>query len=191
MYEVTDWKTHIHLRLEEKRKFSKARNGASWLLMFASALVMLTLLRVSVLFSSTPLALPVLFWVAILLSLGAIYSLIKAYEFIKESELVLAAQLVQLTLVVTVFSLFMVIIGMSEWSAELKNLPRIASGGLLIFLSFYILNVVIGLFSLHTVYRKLKTCEIHSMNMSSFHKTLTFFIFLIASLSVFVVTVSL
>jgi hypothetical protein len=191
MYEVTDWKTHIHLRLEEKRKISKARRGASWLLMFASGLVMLTLLRVSVLFSSVPLVLPVLFWVFILVSLGAVYSLTKAYHFIKESELVVAAQLVQLALVVTVFSVFMLIVGISEWFAELKSLPRMVSGGLLVFLSFYILNVIIGSFSLHAVYRKLKNYEIHSMNMSSFHKIFSFFVFLVITFLIFSITLGL
>jgi hypothetical protein len=129
--------------------------------------------------------------VAILISLGAVYSLTKAYHFIKESELVVAAQFVQLALVVTVFSVFMLIIGISEWFAELKNLPRMASGGVLVFLSFYILNVAIGLFSLHAVYRKLKTCEIHSMNMSSFHKTFAFVIFLVVTLIIFSITIGL
>jgi hypothetical protein len=191
MYEVTDWREQINIRVQEKRRLLNARRGASWLLMFASGLVMLTFLRVSILSLSAPLTLPALFWAAIPLGLGTVFSLAKAYTFIKESELLVAAQLVQLALVVTVFSLFILIVGISEWIADLKSLPRMASAGLLLFLSFYVINVMISLFHLRADFKKLKNYEIHSMNISSFQNTFAFAIFLVAALAVFVVALSL
>jgi uncharacterized membrane protein len=191
MYEVTDWKAHINIRLEEKRRFLNARKGASWLLLFVSGLIMFTLLRVSFLFSTDAIVLPAIFWVIVLVNAVAIYSLWKAHQYIKESELAVAAQLVQLSLVIGTFSLLLMIAGISEWLVELKNLPRMASGGLLVFLLFYMLNVIMSLFNLHSVYRKLKTYEIHSMNISSFQKAFSFSIFLVVSLIVFVLTVAL
>jgi len=189
MHEAIHYRQQIRNRLAEKRKFSSARTGIVWLLMVASGLVMLTLLRISILFADRPLTVPTTF-IAIVPVLGAaLFALRKTKVYTKENELALASAFASLALAIVAFSLLLLIAGTYEWYVELKHLPRFTAAGFIVFLAFYLVNAIIALFNLLSVYKNIKTFQVHSMNMDSLNKTFLYWTFLFIIHSVFILIV--
>jgi hypothetical protein len=191
MEEVINWRKQIKNRLEEKKKSANARKGALWLFMVVSGLVMLTLLRVSFLFANKPITVPPEFISVVAVLASALFVLWKGRRYIKDSALNSAVKMVQIALMIIAFSLILLIIGTSQWLVELKSFHGFSAGGQLVFLIFYSGNMVVGIFNLFSVYKKLKACEIHSMNMENFNKSFLFWAFLLISFTVFVLGVAL
>ncbi|NOT73459.1 MAG: hypothetical protein HOP08_00935 [Cyclobacteriaceae bacterium] len=183
---MIEYRRIINSRLDEKRRFARARMGVSWLLIISSALVMITLLKMVIVFSARAVTMPSVYYLVVLLNAAIVYSLWRAKQFIITSELPIAMRLIQLALVMGIFWLMIIITGSLQWFSDGSSHNRIEPNAPIVFLFFYLVNAIIGLVQLASVYQKLKVYEIHSMNNARFTQTFTFWIFLLVGFSVFV-----
>ncbi len=183
--ESFELKHKIVSRLAEKKKFASAKNGIARLLMLISGLILLTLLKISILFSSKAVEIPIAFWASMLILLGSIFTMHKAKHFIFEGELSIANELVRLTIVLNVAVVVGLILSLLTWSKDFRGLHHFTISGMIIFASFYIINVAISSLILFSVYKKLRAYTIHSMQMDSFNSSYIFQIFLLAFLCLF------
>jgi hypothetical protein len=178
-------KHKILSRLAEKKKFASAKNGIAWLLMLISGLILLTLFKISILFSSKTVEIPIAFWACILVLGGSIFSLQKAKHFILEGDLSVAKELIRLTILLNVTVVVGLILSLLTWSKDFRDLHHFTISGFIIFASVYLINVAIASLILFSVFKKLKAYEIHSMQMDSFNSAYIFQVFLFAFLCLF------
>jgi hypothetical protein len=178
-------KHKIISRLEEKKKFASAKNGIAWLLMVISGLILLTLFKISILFSSKSVQIPIAFWVSILVLSGSMFAMYKAKHFILEGDLTIAKELVRLTILLNVAVVLGLILSLLTWSKNFHDLHHFTTSGIIIFVAVYLINIAIASFVLFSIYKKLKAYEIHSMQMHSFNSAYIFQIFLFAFLCLF------
>lgn len=186
MNEVKDIRKQIQLRLEEKRKLSKAQNGAFILSLVVSGLIMLTFLRVSFLFNDKSISLPVAFIASLVLLGILVWVMSKAKLSLRQDELDTATQYVKVALVISVTLTLMLVLGVSVLVDELKTLHRFSFGAFIVFLAFYTLNLLFTIAGFVSVLRKLSAFEIHSQNMSEINRLYIVSMFLFSSLSVFI-----
>ncbi len=183
--ESFELKHKIISRLAEKKKFASAKNGIARLLMLISSLILLTLLKISILFSSKSVEIPIAYWSSILLLSCSLFTMHRAKYFILEGDLSVAKELVRLTVLLNATVVVGLILSLLTWSKVFHDLHHFTTSGIIIFASVYLINIIIASFVLFSIYKKLKAYEIHSMEMHSFNSAYIFQIFLLAFLCLF------
>lgn len=181
----------IQLRLEEKRKVSSARKGYFNLLLVASGLIMLTFIRVSFLYNTQSIFIPVAFMASIGL-LGLLVAVVwKAKSFISHDELKLGAVYLRSAIIIISMLVLMLVSGGFEMMDELRSLPRFSFGAILIFLSFYTFNLLFALGAMIVALKKLSNYEIHAMSLTSISRLFVLSIFLLLTLTAFILLTGL
>lgn len=181
----------IQVRLEEKRKLSSARKSYFLLLLIANGLIMLTLLSVMFLYNPQSIFIPVGFMASIALLALLIVVVWKAKYYVREDDLQTVKVYIKVALVIVVLHVLMLIFGVYKMLGELEAIHRFNFGALIIFLSYYALNILFTAGALFSVLKKLEHYEIHSRNGVDINRLFVLSTFLFITLTLFVLLAGL
>jgi|GEM_PF-2892513 len=183
--ETFDFRKTIQLRLAEKKKFISARKWMVGLLFATSGFIMFVLLRVALLTETRSITVPKTFW-AVLMSIGILNILFQRIKsLVLNNEIERTTRLVKLSTLLSGLSIGAVIYGIKSVWGDFHSFQYVVVKSFTVFLSFYVLNLVIGLILLLMINRKLSAFKIHSWNMDFFNMTHFFWLFLFSSLFIF------
>ncbi len=172
MEKVANPGDHIRRRVAEKRKVSRAQEGIGKLFLLVGGLIFLSLLAMSTRFLDGVVSAPAILKLTVLVLIVMLIILWRARKVVHDGDMPIAAALVWTSALVGGLTLLMLMTGIFEWIDELRRLPRLASAGLTTFLVVFSIAYIIGIASLASISTKLRTYQMHSLNMGPLNRAM-------------------
>lgn len=147
----------VKSRLVEKAKIQKAKQQILWLFLFSSSIIFCTLLFVWSKIVTTETNIPSVYFLSTLLIIFSSYAIVFAKKAIQKNDLNKAHIYVSTTILLGIGFTFMQVIGWQKLFEMDLN-----SQILLPFTFIHFLHIVVGLFLLGIILRRLKNYQIHS-----------------------------